>query len=445
MHADARRARAWALGLVMRALAVIATAQAVKDRQLIKDVFIHGPFKARLPQQATVALGLSLALLTALGGCALAPGPYMGMPPSQDTSAQTGGEPQATELVQDGITFRLHPVNGDLIAHLSSQPGAAEQVSLRLPPSVPSAYRVRNGDTLRVIVWDRPELNNPGFSALNTSIVSVGGTESSSVPSATAGGNLDPVGRVVQPDGSIYFPYVGKVKVAGQTTDAIRTELTNRLNKFVKDPQLDVTISSYRSQKVYVSGAVKAPGSLAVTDTPETVADAISGAGGYSAGADLAAATLNRGGQVFPLDLYAFFYNGDVSQNVLLKDGDVLNVPERRLKKVFVLGEVAKPVSQVMPVGPFSLSEAIADAGGLNPLSANASQVYVFRKGSNRIVDVFQLDAASPGMLVLADQFPLQPRDVVFVDAAHVTRFYRVVSQILPFASSLYLGASAFK
>jgi polysaccharide export outer membrane protein len=421
------------------------TAHAVKDRQLIKPPFIHGPFKVRLPQQATVALGLSLALLTTLSGCALAPGSYMGVPPSQGTSAQKGGEPQVTELVQDGITFRLHPVSGDLIAHLSSRPGADEQALPRLPLSVPSAYRVRNGDTLRVIVWDRPELNNPGFSALTPSMVSIGGGDRAAVPSATAGGNLDPVGRVVQPDGSIYFPYVGKVKVAGQTTDAIRIDLTNRLNKFVKDPQLDVTISSYRSQKVYVSGAVKAPGSLAVTDTPETVADAISGAGGYSAGADLAAATLNRGGQVFPLDLYAFFYNGDLSQNVLLKDGDVINVPERRVKKVFVLGEVAKPVSQVMPVGPLSLSEAIADAGGLNPLSANASQVYVFRKGPDRTVDVFQLDAASPGMLVLADQFPLQPRDVVFVDAAHVTRFYRVVSQVLPFASSFYLGAQAFK
>ncbi|TDY17043.1 polysaccharide export outer membrane protein [Paraburkholderia sp. BL6665CI2N2] len=411
---------------------------------MLKNSFIYGPFKSRLTQQSKAALGLSLALLT-LSGCALAPGSYMGVPPSQDTSAQTGGEPQTTELVQGGITFRLHPVNGGLIAQLSSRPAAAGPISPRLPPSMPSTYLVRSGDTLRVIVWDRPELNNPGFSALNTSIVSVGGSESTSVPSATAGGNLDPVGRVVQPDGTIYFPYVGKVKVAGQTTDAIRTDLTSRLNKVVKNPQLDVTISSYRSQKVYVSGAVKAPGSLAVTDTPETVADAISGAGGYSDGADLGAATLNRGGQVFPLDLYAFFYNGDLSQNVLLKDGDVVNVPERRFKKVFVLGEVTKPVSQVMPVGPFSLSEAIADAGGLSQLSANASQVYVFRQGLNRTVEVFHLDAASPGMLVLADQFQLQPRDVVFVDAAHVTRFYRVISQMLPFASSLYFGSQVFK
>lgn len=423
-----------------------ATAQVVKDRQLNKrNAFIHGPFKARLANRANATLGFSLALLATLSGCALAPGSYMGSPPAQTANAQSGSEPQVTEVVQDGITFRLHSLNGDLIARLSSQPDGVVPTSLRLPAGTPSAYRVRSGDSLRVIVWDRPELNNPGFSALNTSIVSIGGTESASVPSATAGGNLDPVGRVVQPDGSIYFPYIGKVKVAGETIDAIRADLTSRLNKVVKNPQLDVTVSSYRSQKIYVSGAVRAPGSLALTDTPETVADAISGAGGYSAGADLAGATLNRGGKVFPLDLYAFFYNGDLSQNVLLKDGDVVNVPERRFKKVFVLGEVTKPVSQVMPVGVLTLSEAISDAGGLNQLSANASQVYVFRQGPNRTVDVFHLDATSPGMLVLADQFLLQPRDVIFVDAAHVTRFYRVVSQILPFASALYLGAEAFK
>jgi polysaccharide export outer membrane protein len=91
------------------------------------------------------------------------------------------------------------------------------------------------------------------------------------------------------------------------------------------------------------------------------------------------------------------------------------------------------------------LSEALSDAGGLNPLSANASQVYVFRQGPERSVDVFQLDASSPGMLVLADQFQLQPRDLIFVDAAHVTRFYRVVAQIVPFASSIFLGAGAFR
>lgn len=393
----------------------------------------------------SLSSALGLALTVIVGGCALAPGSYMGVSPAQDTVRTQDGAVQPTELVQDGITFRLHLLDGSLIERLDAASAHGPSTASRLPHEVPSAYRVRGGDSLRVIVWDHPELNNPGFSSLNTSIVAVGSTQSAALPAATTGGNLDPTGRVVQADGSIYFPYIGKVEVAGKTIDAIRRDLTARLNKVVTNPQLDVSVASYRSQKVYVSGAVRAPGSIALTDTPETVADAISGAGGYSDGADLAAATLNRDGVVYPLDLYAFFYNGDTSQNVLLEDGDVINLPERRFKKVFVLGEVVKPVSQIMPVGPFTLSEALSDAGGLSQSSANASQVYVFRRGPGRSIDVFQLDATSPGMLVLADQLQLQPRDVVFVDAAQVTRFYRVVGQIIPFASSLFLGAEAFK
>lgn len=368
----------------------------------------------------------------------------MGVAPSQDTTSAADGQSVPTEIVQNGITFRLHALDGNLIAQLASQ-SAEPLPAPALRRAMPSAYLVRSGDVLRVIVWDHPELNNPGFSALSTSIVSVGATQSTAMPAATSGGNLDPIGRVVQPDGTIYYPYVGKIRVAGETIDTIRRAMTTQLNKVVANPQLDVSIASYRSQKIYISGAVHAPGAVSLTDTPETVSDAISGAGGYSPGADLSSATLNRGGKSYPLDLYAFFYDGDVSQNVLLQDGDVINVPERRLKKVFVLGEVNKPVSQIMPVGPFSLSEAISDAGGLNGTSANASQVYVFRQGAGRTIDVFHLDASSPGMLVLGDRFELQPRDVVFVDAAQVTRFYRVVSQVVPFASSLYLGTEAFK
>lgn len=388
--------------------------------------------------------GVAWAATLALGGCVLAPGPYMGVAPREDTTTQADGQSAPAEIVQNGITFRLHALNGEMIAQLAAA-AAAPFAPSALPRVVPSAYRVRSGDVLRVIVWDHPELNNPGFSALTTSIVSVGATQSTGMPAATSGGNLDPNGRVVQTDGTIYYPYIGRVKVAGLTVDQIRQDIFKRLDKAVSNPQVDVSIASYRSQKIYVSGAVHTPGTISLTDVPESVSDAISGAGGYSQGADLSAATLNRGGKVYPLDLYAFFYDGDVSQNVMLEDGDVINLPERRLKKVFVLGEVNKPVSQIMPVGPFSLSEALSDAGGLNGISANASQVYVFRQGPGRTVDVFQLDAASPGMLVLGDRFELQPRDVVFVDAAHVTRFYRVVSQILPFASSLYLGTEAFK
>jgi polysaccharide export outer membrane protein len=387
----------------------------------------------------------SLVLLSVLCGCTLVPGSYSGMQAPPVIDGQSPSDLGISEVVQSGITFRLHGLDG---VSLSRVPALVEGsvLSNAIPQVIGTpTYHVESGDTLRVIVWDRPELNNPGFSSLGASIVSLGTGEATNSSVTSAAGNLDPIGRVVQSDGTIYYPYVGAIKVAGKTTDAIRRDLTARLDKVVRNPQLDVSVASYRSQRMYVSGAVKAPGAIALTDTPERVADAISGAGGYTDGADLEAVTLSRGGDQYKLDLYAFFYNGDISQNVLLQNGDVLNLPDRRYKKIFVMGEVVKPASQIMPTGRFTLSEALSDAGGLHPLSAKASQIYVFRKGTGASVDVYQLDATSPGMLVLGDQFVMQPRDIVFVDAAPITRFYRVVSQLVPFANAFYFGLQPLK
>ncbi|MCC4595774.1 SLBB domain-containing protein [Xanthomonas campestris pv. phormiicola] len=384
---------------------------------------------------AVAALG---ALLSS--GCALLPAAHLDLDPAQAVGAD--GAP--SELRQNGIAFRLHRLDGGAAPALFQAPADAAVAATPMPPAAaPAPYLVRSGDTLRVIVWDHPELNNPGLSALSTGTTSTAGAEAATAPKINAGGNLDPQGRLVQPDGTIYFPYVGRVKVAGQDIGHIRDLLARRLDPVIPSPQLDVAVVAFRSQKVYVSGAVRDPGALALTDVPMTVADAIAGAGGYTTGADLESATLNRDGRPQPLDLYAFFYRGDLAQNLRLRDGDVLNLPERRLKKVFVLGEVAKPGSQVMPLGPFTLSEALADAGGLNLVSANASQIYVFRHAADGHVDAYQLDTGNPGMLALGDQFALHPRDIVFVDPAKVTRFSRAISQILPLASLLYLGSAA--
>lgn len=399
----------------------------------------YRPTGSRCRSRLRYAIAVLGALL--LSSCALLPASHLDV----DVAPVNGADAAPAELQQDGIAFRLHRLDGGAPPALFR---AAADVAATAAPTAAAAtpapvYLVRSGDTLRVTVWDHPELNNPGLSALMTASTASAGADATQAPRLGAGGNLDPQGRLVQPDGTIYFPYVGRVKVAGQDIGHIRDLLTRRLDRLIPSPQLDVAVVAFRSQKVYVSGAVRQPGALALTDVPMTVADAIAGAGGYTAGADLQGATLNRNGKPQPLDLYAFFYRGDLAQNPRLQDGDVLNLPERRLKKVFVLGEVAKPGSQVMPLGPFTLSEALADAGGLNLVSANASQIYVFRHAADHHVDVYQLDTSNPGMLALGDQFALQPRDIVYVDPAKVTRFSRAISQVLPLASLLYLGSAA--
>ena len=133
-----------------------------------------------------------------------------------------------------------------------------------------------------------------------------------------------------------------------------------------------------------------------------------------------------------------------VSKNWLLQDGDVLNIPERRFNKVFVLGEVGRPQSLLLPYGSYSLAEALTDAGGLNPVTSNAGQVYVIRDGDNGKPQVWHMNATRPDALVLADAFMLQPRDVVYVDPAGITRWSRVINQILPSAQFLRQSSTTF-
>jgi polysaccharide export outer membrane protein len=222
------------------------------------------------------------------------------------------------------------------------------------------------------------------------------------------------------------------VQAAGRTVASIRKELAERLSSVLTEPQVDVSVLKYRGRKAYAVGEFKQPGPLPITDVPLRVTDLVTQAGGLTENADRREAVLTHQGQTRRIDLDALYRLGDLSQNVLLQDGDTLNVPQTRYNKVYVMGEVDKPQSLLLPTGAYSLSEALSDAGGLNQTTANGSQVYVMRAGPGGRPQVWHLNANSPDALVLADGFELQARDVVFVDAAAVTRWARVINQMLP-------------
>lgn len=287
------------------------------------------------------------------------------------------------------------------------------------PTNVSYTYRIAARDVLMVTVWNHPELNNPAGQLTN-----------------------DLAGRTVNDDGHFFYPYVGKIKAADRTVSDIRAELARKLSAYLTEPQVDVSVLRYRGRKAFVVGKVDKPGPIALTDEPLFVTTLLTEAGGLKEDADLSRAILNRKGVITNLDLYALYYKGDLSQNVLLQDGDIVNVPERNQDKVFVLGEVLRPHSALLPWGRYTLSDALGDAGGLNQITARASQVYVLRAADSGRPEIWHLNASSPDALVLADSFELRARDVVFVDAAAVTRWSRVINQLLPTAGTLIQGAN---
>ncbi|MGB8933437.1 MAG: polysaccharide biosynthesis/export family protein [Anaeromyxobacteraceae bacterium] len=353
---------------------------------------------------------IRVAFITSLfalaSGCAaIAPGLHM-----SESALEGRGTPERP--------IRIVPVTPAVLGEQAKARAVAAAGRARDPLAAESQqwqYKVAPFDVLSVIVWDHPELTIPA----------------GEFRAAEAAGN------VVQADGTVFYPHVGVVPVAGKTLPEIRQVLTERLRKVVQGPQLDVRVAAFRGQRVHVSGEVGAPGAYPISDLPLRVADAIGLAKGFTPAAFPGAVTLVRGGQPQRLDLRALFEDGDLSQNWLLQDGDLVHVASNAQHKVFVLGEVRRPASKVMVRGHMTLAEAIGDSEGFDPVTSNPGAVYVLR-GRYDAPEAYRLDASSADALLLAAQFELQPLDVVFVAPYALTSWNRVVQQILPTVQGLW-------
>jgi polysaccharide export outer membrane protein len=203
------------------------------------------------------------------------------------------------------------------------------------------------------------------------------------------------------------------------------------LSTYFKKVKVDVRLLSFLSQKVYVVGEVKFPGIQSMSDSPMTVAEAVSRAGGVTSEADLSGVTLSRGDKLYPIDLLSVYEQGNNAQNQHLKNGDVINVPDRKQNKVFVTGEVGKQSTLQIHKGKLTLAEALEEANGINFETSNPEDIYVIR-GAQAKPEIFQLNAKSPDALILADRFQLQPHDVVYVGTAGITRWSRSANQLIP-------------
>ena len=181
----------------------------------------------------------------------------------------------------------------------------------------------------------------------------------------------------VEADGSFTFPMIGRLKVGGLTLRQVEEELKKRLaDGYFKNPQISVAVEQYRSQRVFVVGEVRSPGSYplmgdmmlievlarAGSTTPYASGEAVIvrlPAGRATSGPVLPGQSES---EVIKVDIKEL-QNGALSQNIALKDGDTVFVP--RAESIYVFGQVKNPGAYALQQKDTSVLQALSLAGGV--------------------------------------------------------------------------------
>lgn len=206
-----------------------------------------------------------------------------------------------------------------------------------------SAYRVGEGDVLKITVYDNPD--------------------------------LETVARI-NSDGTIHFPLIGQVKIDGMTVSQVTGKITHLLAQgYIVDPQVSVFVQEFRSRKVVIMGQVKTPG-LYELSGPTNLLELISKAGGLTADAGNKVTIKRKTSnpkdpeQILTVDLKDLMENGVTSQDLGIQDGD--NVFVSKAGSFYVTGQVAKPDAYKLDAGT-TVIKAITMAGGFTELAAPGS------------------------------------------------------------------------
>lgn len=377
------------------------------------------------------AWALCMGAAVLLSACSGVPDWIAASGPSRDDVRESRGE-----RIAEGI--QVVDVN-QAVAHKLLASRKQSLFSESFATTAQQAYVAGPGDVLEVSLWEAPP-----------AMLFSGGVVDPRIGPATARVVTFPE-QMVSGEGAINMPFAGQIPVKGRTPQQIEAEIAQRLQGKANQPQVLVRMIRNNTANVTVVGEVAASARVPLTARGERLLDALAAAGGVRQPVNKVTLQLTRGEQVNSLPLETIIR--DPRQNIVLRPGDVITALFQPLSFT-VLGATGKNEEVNFEAQGISLAQALARAGGLQDSRADARGVFIFRFEEANAVDwptppsttpegkvpvIYEVNLKDPATFLVAQSFPMQDKDVIFVANAPGTQFQKfltiIVSSIYPVLS----------
>lgn len=235
--------------------------------------------------------------------------------------------------------------------------------------------------------------------------------------------------KIVQ--GAIQLPDLGFVELEHLTLGEAREKIEQLYQPQAPGLEVFLSYKSKTAQKVQLLGLVSS--SSILIDEKTRLFDVLAMAK-IAPEANLFKSYVVRDEKMLPVDLSRLIHKADMSQNIVMKDGDKIYIAEPSASTVMMLGELGQKGLIQLPCGSLSLREAIAKAGGI-PFTGDKAYIQVIR-GSITKPKIYTLHWKQ--ILELpSESILLMPGDIVYVAATPITEWNRFVSQLFPSFTAL--------
>lgn len=356
------------------------------------------------------SLFTTLAISVSLTGCAITSG------------LQTYDVPEeGTYQTDQGAKLNVVQLTQANISHIGFSENNNSNSVISLFNQKNTTYRLSPGDILSIQLWAYPEITPPVTQMTNNTSVLANGFQ-------------------IDQSGYIQAPLIGSYRAAGKSLAEINTEMRRLFARYLKTPDVIVRVISYEGRRYFVNGQVLRSGQYTLNDQPISIYTALGQAGGIDTKTgDTTNIQLIRNGQTYNLNTIQLEKQGLSLHQLLIQPNDTIFVNTKQDQKLYVLGESSRTEAITLRDQGMTLSDVLGESGGINPNSASSARIYVMRTNtSNQTSSIYQLNLSSFGNFALANQFAMQKNDIVYIDATGLTRWQRVINQIIPFSNALY-------